>query len=93
MSDDILSRYTIEAMTDMVTQKEAAIREALNSLLPGWSMGEVKDRCTFTTCRGDPCEYFCIDGRAVLQFFPMEFGQRQTETSYIITATQKVRKL
>lgn len=90
---DMLSRRTQEAMASLVSQKEEAIKAALVNLLGELSIDEVKRRCEFRTYAGDPNEYFCIDGDAVLQFYPIEFGQRQTKTSYFVTATQKVRKL
>lgn len=90
---DMVAARTQSAMASLVSQKEEAIKAALNHLMAGWAPSDVIRRCELRTQPGDESEYFCIDGYPVLQFYPVEFSQRQTKASYFITATQRVRKL
>lgn len=89
----MITTRTHSAMSSLVSQKEDAIKAAVDDLMDSWSPDELKRRCEMRIDRSTGIEFFCIDGDPVLQFYPIEFSQRQTKTSYFVTATQRVRKL
>lgn len=85
--------YTRPAMQSMVQQKEDSIRKVLDNLMPQWTLFDVARRCTFVRYPDSPNEFLLLDGKPIMEFFPLETETTQEGDSYVMRVTQNVRRL
>ena len=90
----IISNISDNLSAALVKRKEDEFRSVINEALPpGWTLEDVKRRCSLVTYHGSPIEMLCVDGKPVLELHPVEFETVQTETGWTMRVTQKYRKL
>lgn len=90
---NFISPMIASSMAEIVRQKEASIRAALDDLIPGWSLLEIPRRCTFIRHHDSPNELLCLDGKPIMEFFPLESSMDEEGDKYVIRVTQKYRRL
>lgn len=86
--------YIRKAMESMVRQKEDSIKLVLDECMPrGYLLSDVARRCTFVRVAGDPNEYLYLDGKAIMEFSPLEHELTKEDDKYVMRVTQKLRRL
>lgn len=89
----IREEYIRPAMKAMVQQKEDSIRQVLDDLVPRWTLFDIARRCTFVHYAGNPNEFLLLDGKPIMEFFPLETEMTQEGDSYVMRVTQNCRRL
>lgn len=89
MRDD----YVKPAMESMVRQKEDSIKTVLDERVPGWTILDIVRRCTFIHIAGNPSEFLYLDGKPIMEFFPIETEMDIEGNKYVMRVTQKLRRL
>lgn len=90
----LISNVTDNISAALTKRKEDEFRAVINEVLPpGWTMEDVKRRCSLVRYHGSPIETLCIDGKPVLVLYPVEFETVETDTGRTMRCTQKYRKL
>lgn len=89
-----LSEIIAPAANSMVRQLDDTIKVVLDSCWPpGWTLEDVKRRCSLVRRSSSEVQTFCVDGVPVLELHPVEFEQFPTETGWTMRLTQKYRDL
>lgn len=89
MIDEVTQRVAAK----MAQQKEDSIKSALDRLAPGWSLVDIARRCTFVRYTGDVNEYLLLDGKAIMEFFPLETEMVNDGEKYIMRVSQACRNI
>lgn len=87
--DDLVGHLS----SGLAGKKDAIISEVLDRELgAGWKYAEIRTRGTMTTYPNGR-EVFSIDGKPLLEFWPVELTEEKTEMGWKIHASQRYRAL
>lgn len=89
MRDD----YIRSAMESMLQQKEESIKAVLDERVPGWTLFDIARRCTFVRIADNPNEFLYLDGKPIMEFFPLESEMALDGDEYVMRVTRKFRRL
>lgn len=88
----MLEKFIEAPMLKMIERKEGIVRDALDRVLPGWTMEDVRKRCEWIKVKGRPEETLHVDGEPVLEMHPLEFSDCILEGDrYVTRVTQQYR--
>ena len=83
-------RELIDDIASTITgQIEAEIEDVIGPL----TEEEIKRRCRIVRQQGLPFETLELDGKPMLEIYPVAFEQVREDDRYIIRATQQFRRL
>jgi hypothetical protein len=82
------------AVSAMAKKLDDTLKGVFDSCWPeGWTMDDVKRRCTRTRVHGSPVEIFYIDGVPKLELHPVELETVRTDMGWTMRLTQNYRLL
>jgi hypothetical protein len=89
----VIRSFTDAMAASVIAEKESFLRGLLDKHIPGWTLEDVPRRCKWIRYAGKAQEELHIDGKPVLEMWPIEFENFQEGNAYKIRATWKYREL
>jgi hypothetical protein len=78
----------------MAEKTDKSIAEAITSSIgDGWNIAELKGRLGIVRLRNAPKETLTLDGKPIMELYPVELTTEQRGSSTVITAAQNYRTL
>lgn len=89
----MIEKLIAASMASLAQQKESGICAALDKVMPRWTLIDISRRCSFVRYAGDPNEYLLLDGKPIMEFFPLESETVLGGDRYVMRMTQKCREI
>lgn len=90
LSDQFFSDW---AATGLVKQLEHEVQAALDAYAPGWTLEDVRWRCSLVSAGPGTVQTLKFDEKPLLEIYPIENEVVPDTARVIVRYTQKVRRL
>jgi hypothetical protein len=91
---NIIQQHTDATMAKMLVGKEELIKRALDVTEPAWTIAAVLHRLTRTVHVPSNIETINLDGKPIIEFYPVEFGEIERRGDrYVQQVSQNYRML
>jgi hypothetical protein len=89
-----IQEFIDPAIKELMSRQETAFKSALDELIPGWTLDDVRSRCYRVSYLSDKIEYIYVDGDPVLAIHPIETSHfQQPDGNYTLRVTQNLERL
>jgi hypothetical protein len=99
-----LSEYQVAALNEeylvkkaanhLAQQYDAILREAITAFIgPDWNLDQLQGRIQSVSRDGDPRETICLDGRPILELYPVETENKNDGVKSFMVFSRRYRML